>query len=61
MPLVRSNSGNSCSYAPENPPDIITFNYAEAAACPNTSVAKTTNAKVFMISSSGRRRSHAGR
>ncbi|MFZ1152096.1 MAG: hypothetical protein WAR76_20570, partial [Xanthobacteraceae bacterium] len=25
MPLVRSNSGNSCSYAPVNPPDIRTF------------------------------------
>ena len=25
MPLVRSNSGSSCSYAPVNPPDIRTF------------------------------------
>src|SRR6516165_4296073 len=25
MPLVRSNSGTSCSYAPLNPPDIRTF------------------------------------
>jgi hypothetical protein len=24
-PLDRSNSGNSCSYAPVNPPDIRTF------------------------------------
>jgi hypothetical protein len=32
MPLVRSNSGNSCSYAPVNPPDIRTFNCADAAA-----------------------------
>jgi hypothetical protein len=25
MPLVCSNSGNSCSYTPVNPPDIRTF------------------------------------
>src|SRR5262249_269727 len=31
MPLVRSNSGNSCSYSPLNPPDIKTFNCADAA------------------------------
>jgi hypothetical protein len=29
-PLVRSNSGNSFSYAPPNPPDIKTFNSAAA-------------------------------
>jgi hypothetical protein len=29
-PLVRSNSGNSFSYAPPNPPDINTFNSASA-------------------------------
>jgi hypothetical protein len=52
MPLVRSNSGNSCSYAPLNPPDIRTFNCADDAAGQNSSVAKITNEKVFMISSS---------
>src|SRR6516165_12276766 len=48
MPLVRSNSGNSRSYAPLNPPDIKTFNCADAATGQNGSVAKTTNEKVFM-------------
>jgi hypothetical protein len=52
MPLVRSNSGNSCSYAPLNPPDIRTFNCADAAAGQNSSVATITNEKVFMIGSS---------
>src|SRR5262249_2431872 len=52
MPLVRSNSGNSCSYAPLNPPDIKTFNCADAATGQNGSAAKMTNEKVFMISSS---------
>jgi hypothetical protein len=31
MPVSRSNSGNSCSYAPLKPPDIRTFNCADAA------------------------------
>src|SRR5262252_6468333 len=52
MPLVRSNSGNSCSYAPLNPPDIKTFNCADAATGQNGSAAKMMNEKVFMISSS---------
>ena len=34
MPVVRSNSGNSFSYGPENPPDVITFNCADAASGP---------------------------
>jgi hypothetical protein len=51
MPLVRSNSGNSCSYAPLNPPDIKTFNCADAAIG-QSSVAKMTNEKIFMIGSS---------
>src|SRR5215468_8063231 len=51
MPLVRSNSGNSCSYAPLNPPDIKTFNCADAAIG-QSSVAKMTNEKIFMIDSS---------
>src|SRR5215470_4333542 len=42
MPVVRSNSGNSCSYGPENPPDIITFNCADAASGHISSVATTT-------------------
>src|SRR5271166_6561811 len=52
MPLVRSNSGNSCSYAPLNPPDIRPFNCADAATGQNSSVAKMTNEKAFMIGSS---------
>src|ERR1700730_4895588 len=50
MPLIRSNSGNSCSYAPLNPPDIRTFNCAHDLTGQNSSVAKMTNEKVFMIS-----------
>ena len=50
MPLVRSI--NSCSYAPLNPPDIRTFNCADAAAGQNSNVAKIANEKVFMINSS---------
>src|ERR1700681_1385653 len=42
MPVVRSNSGNSFSYGPENPPDIITFNCAAAASGPISSAAATT-------------------
>src|ERR1700733_11126732 len=30
MPLIRWNSGNSCSYAPANPPDIRTFSCADS-------------------------------
>src|SRR5262245_7852554 len=52
MPLVRSNSSKSSSYAPLNPPDIKTFNCADAATGQNGSVTKMTNEKVFMISSS---------
>jgi hypothetical protein len=52
MPLVRSNSGNNCSYAPLNPPDIRTFNCADAATGPNSSMAKMTNEKIFTMSSS---------
>jgi hypothetical protein len=55
MPLVRSNSGNSCSYAPLNPPDIRTFNCADAATGQNSSVAKITNEKGLMIGSSPNR------
>jgi hypothetical protein len=69
MPLVRSNSGNSCSYAPANPPDIKTFNAtsidcADASTGQMSSVAKTTTIvlvafvareeKVFKVSSSPR-------
>ena len=62
MPLVRSNSGNSCSYAPVNPPDIRTFNCADAVTGQISSVAKMTtillaafdvrDEKVFTVSSS---------
>src|SRR5262249_29158842 len=46
MPVVRSNSGNSFSYAPLNPPDIRTFSCADAATGQNNSVVKITNEKV---------------
>src|SRR5215510_4705437 len=52
MPLVRSNSGNSCSYAPLNPPDIKTFNCADAATGQNSAVIRMTNDKALMIGSS---------
>src|SRR5262249_28024256 len=52
MPLVRSNSGNSCSYALLNPPEIRTFTCAAAATGHNGSVAKIKNENVFMIGSS---------
>src|SRR5262245_3419340 len=52
MPLVRSNSGNSCSYALLNPPDIKTFSCAAAATGHNGSVAKIKNENVFMVGSS---------
>ena len=42
MPLVRSNSGNSCSYAPVNPPDIRTFNCADAVTGQISSAARMT-------------------
>jgi hypothetical protein len=51
MPLVRSNSGDSFSYAPLNPPDIRTFSCADAATGQNSSVAKMTNEKIFLIAS----------
>jgi hypothetical protein len=60
MPVVYSNSGNSCSYAPLNPPDISTFSSADAAAGQINDVARTlavvlidlavSNATVIMLS-----------
>jgi len=46
IPLVRSNSGSSRSYAPEKPPEIKTFTCAEA------SMGQTSGAedKVIMLS-----------
>ncbi len=41
MPVVRSNSGNSFSYGPEKPPDISTFNCADAASGHINSVVTT--------------------
>src|SRR5262249_35845744 len=52
MPLVRSNSGNSRSYAPLNPPDIRTFSCVDDAAGQSGAVATMTNEKVSMIGSS---------
>src|SRR5262249_26125799 len=55
MPLVRSNSGNSFSYAPLNPPDIKTFSCADAATGQNSavvSVVRMMNEKVRMVGSS---------
>src|SRR6185295_6806879 len=42
IPVVRSNSGKSCSYGPEKPPDISTFNCADAASGHISSVATMT-------------------
>src|SRR5580765_940506 len=42
IPVVRSNSGKSCSYGPEKPPEISTFNCADAASGHISSVARTT-------------------
>src|SRR6185436_14030869 len=42
MPVVRSNSGNSFSYGPENPPDISTFTCADAASGDISSAALKT-------------------
>jgi hypothetical protein len=49
MPLVRSNSGKSFSYAPLNPPDIRTFSCADAATGQDSSVVTITNEDAFMI------------
>jgi hypothetical protein len=70
MPLVRSNSGNSRSYAPVNPPDIRTFNCADAVIGQISSAAKMTtilfaafavrDEKMFTVSSSFRIAGGAG-
>src|SRR5262245_12321443 len=52
MPVVRSNSGSSCSYAPLNPPEIRTFNCCADAAAGPSRMAKITTEKVFMMGSS---------
>src|SRR5262245_27225663 len=52
MRPVRSNSGNSFSYAPLNPPDIKTLSCADAATGQNSAVVRMTNDKALMISSS---------
>src|SRR5262249_18985074 len=52
MRLVRSNSGNSFSYAPLNPPDIKTLSCADAATGQNSAVVRMTNDKALMIGSS---------
>src|SRR5262245_31332197 len=52
MRLVRSNSGNSFSYAPLNPPDIKTLSCADAATGQNITVVRMTNDKALMIGSS---------
>src|SRR4030095_8881015 len=41
MPVVRSNSGNSFSYGPENPPEISTFTCADAVNGAIKSAART--------------------
>jgi hypothetical protein len=42
MPVAFSNSGNSFSYGPENPPEISTFTCADAVNGAISSAAKTT-------------------
>jgi hypothetical protein len=42
-PLVRSNSGNSFSYAPPKPPDIRTFSSASATVGEFSIMATMTN------------------
>src|SRR5215468_10541326 len=51
MPLVRSNSDNNFSYAPLNPPDIKTFNCADAASGQNSAVIRMTSDKALVIGS----------
>src|SRR5262249_14445322 len=52
MPLDRSNSGSSFSYAPLNPPDIKTFSCADAATGQSSDVAMIKNDKALIICSS---------
>src|ERR1051325_718489 len=42
IPVVRSNSGNSFSNGPENPPEIMTFSCADAVTGDISSAAMTT-------------------
>src|SRR5262245_12595722 len=42
MPVARSNSGNSCSYGPENPPDINTLSCADTSSGQSNNVATKT-------------------
>src|SRR4029079_6198939 len=56
MPLVRSNSGNSCSYGLLKPPEMITFNCPDATSgIISNAPARTTIACAARARLSGRR------